>query len=84
MDAILFCDPNFTERLVKSKIMADLSQDDINLEYVDVQQRFPSSLALKKNSASMKKFRVQRVKVCRSQLFSFCARNSKHYQLTGL
>ena len=74
MDAILFCDPNFTELVVNKQIMADLSQDDINSEYVDVIRRFPSSLALKKNSASMKKFCVQRVKVCRSQLFSFCAR----------
>ena len=74
MDAILICNNIFTERLVKSKIMADLSNQDINSEYIAVQQRFPSSLALKRNSASMQKFRVQRVKVCRLNLFFFGAR----------
>ena len=54
--------------------MADLSEDDINQEYVKTIHRFPNKLALKRRSASMAKFSMQRVQVCRSNLFTKRAR----------
>ena len=48
--------------------MVALSEDDINDEYVKTIHRFPNKLALKRRSASMAKFSMQRVQVCRSSL----------------